>query len=54
LYRDHFPLSLVYSVYAPPDFQMPQDGAPVASPGAINLSFQEKLGTRNLGVICVI
>ena len=29
LYRRHFPLSLVYGLYAHPDFQMPQQGMPV-------------------------
>ncbi|WP_354124931.1 hypothetical protein [Bradyrhizobium sp. LA6.10] len=31
LYRDHFPLSLVYGIYAHPNFRMCQDGAPSLS-----------------------
>jgi hypothetical protein len=28
LYREHFPLSLIYGIYAHPNFRMLQDGAP--------------------------
>jgi hypothetical protein len=37
LYRDHFPLSLVYGIYAHPNFRMRQDGAP-GIVGQCNLS----------------
>jgi hypothetical protein len=48
LYREHFPLSLLYGIYAHPGFRMPQSGMP-APPAALarNFSF-EKVGTNRL------
>jgi hypothetical protein len=46
LYQSHFPLSLLYGLYAHPDFSMPKAGMP-APAGAPNLSL-EPVGTRRL------
>jgi hypothetical protein len=53
LYKAHFPMSLLYGVYAHPGFRMPQAEAPrVPAIGEkVNLSF-DQLGTGKLGVIC--
>jgi hypothetical protein len=46
LHRNHFPLSLLYGLYAHPDFRMPQAGSPAfAAPK--NLSF-ESVGSGRL------
>lgn len=47
LYRGHFPLSLVYGIYAHPDFRMPQDGLPVGNATA-NFCASE-VGSGRLG-----
>lgn len=46
MYRTHFPLSLLYGLYAHPDFRMPQEGTPVVT--APNLSFLDHVGSERL------
>lgn len=48
MHRDHFPLSLVYGLYAHPGFRMPQDNAPdIVAPVHRNFSF-DQVGTNRL------
>lgn len=46
LYRAHFPLSLLYGLYAHPDFKMPKDGLPV--PEALENFSLGAIGTGRL------
>lgn len=47
MYRDHFPLSLVYGLYAHPSFRMPQRQAPRMAKEPPNFSFGH-VGTNRL------